>query len=88
MPHGEITGVDGFIKWSYYTAAQLHRYTVRRVDDRWTLQAVVVLSDAYKIAQRPLRFVAPTQYGEWVWPIYTLEIADGSLTATLGPPES
>jgi hypothetical protein len=87
MSAGSITGVVGSIMWAHYTAAQLEGYTVRRTDDRWTLQATVVLADAFKLAQRPLIFVAPTTHGEWRWPILSLDVVEHTLTATLGPPD-
>lgn len=88
MP-GAITGVVGQIKWHYYVAAAIHGYHVTRSDvGQWSLTATVVLSDAYKMAQQPLIFVAPTAQGEWRWPILERpHIADGALTARLGPPE-
>lgn len=88
MSGGSITGVVGSIKWAYYTAAAINNYTVTRSDAAWTLSATVVLSDAFKLSQRPLRFVAPHAHGEWAWPILTIQLADGALTATLGPPET
>lgn len=85
---GAITGVVGQIKWHYYTAAAIEGYHVTRTDkDGWSLRATVVLADPFKMAQRPLTFVAPTNKGEWRWPILESSIADGALTARLGPPE-
>jgi len=55
-----ITGVNGLIKWSYYTAARAEGYAVYRdKDGHWTMTATLVLSDAFKMRQRPLIFVAP-----------------------------
>lgn len=84
---GGITGVVGHIKWHYYTAAAINGYTVSRAGTEWSLRAIVVLSDAFKLTQRPLKFHAPHEHGEWVWPIESMQIADGALTARLGPPE-
>lgn len=95
-----ITGVVGHIKWQYYTAAAIQGYTVYgSKDGRWSLAATVVLSDAFKMAQRPLVFVAMhTKKGldgvtvvktEWRWPILSLTPIDPNtkqLTARLGPP--
>ena len=84
---GAITGVVGQIKWHYYVAAAINGYHVTRSDDgHWGLTATVVLADAFKMAQRPLTFVAPTDKGEWRWPIESHELADGALRARLGPP--
>jgi hypothetical protein len=85
-----IRGVVGQIKWHYYNAAAINGYTVTRTgtagDATWSLRGTVVLADAFKMAQQPLMFIAPTQHGEWRWPILSVQMVDGSLTATLGPP--
>lgn len=85
-----VKGVVGQIKWHYYVAVALHNYTVTRTDDQWSLRATVVLSDAFKMAQRPLVFVAPTQQGEMRWPIETLAFDRDThqLVAQLGPPDA
>ena len=90
MAGGSIQGVVGQIMWSYYKAALLEGYTVTRSPtNEWTLRARVVpgASDAFKLAQRPLVFVAPTEHGAMKWPIESLQVVDGALTAQLGPPE-
>jgi hypothetical protein len=86
---GLITGVIGTINWHYYTAAAIHGYTVTRAETgEWSLTATVVLSDAFKLSQRPLTFVAPHDKGEWRWPIQALQLTEGALRASLGPPEN
>lgn len=88
MAGGSITGVVASIAWHYYTAAAINGYTVTRAaDGSWRASGTVVLSDAFKLTQRPLTFIAPHAKGEWRWPITSLEIADGRLMAGLGPPE-
>lgn len=101
---GAMTGVVGSIRWGYYTAAGIHGYTVACTPEGvWRLTATVVLSDAFKMAQRPLTFHAMhSKKGldgicvvktEWRWPILSYAIGDGTdsplgqLTARLGPPE-
>jgi hypothetical protein len=85
----QIRGVVGQVKWSYYIAAGIHGYTVQRDQaGAWSLRGAVVVSDAFKLSQRPLVFVAPHAKGEWRWPIIGLEIQGGSLTAALGPLET
>jgi hypothetical protein len=85
-----MTGVVGQIKWAYYVAAAINGYTVTRngrgADATWALTGTVVMADSFKMSQRPLRFVAPHDKGEWVWPITTLDVQNGQLTAQLGPP--
>lgn len=93
MSRGSITGVVGRITWAHYTAAQLEGYTVTRSPDNvWQLRATVVLADDFKMAQRPLMFVALHRMGgtpgEWRWPIQDVTMHDGgTVTARLGPPE-
>lgn len=87
MKAATIRGVVGQVKWSYYIAAAINGYTVTRgPDGSWSLQGVVVLSDAFKLSQRPLLFVAPHQHGEWQWPILECHILSGAITARLGAP--
>ena len=86
-----LRGVVGHIRWHHYTAAAINGYTAtptNKARTTWSLVATVVLSDAFKMAQRPLVFVAKHAKGEWRFPIVVLTIADHRLTATLGPPEA
>jgi len=90
-----IRGVVGQIRWAYYTAAQVEGFTVIRnqtprppgVPARWSMRGRVVLTDPFKLTQKPLIFVAPHAKGKWQWPIEDLVITDGELTARLGPVE-
>jgi hypothetical protein len=83
-----LTGVVGHIKWHYYTAAAINGYTVRRTKaGAWSLTATVVLSDAFKMAQRPLTFIAKHAKGEWRFAIDSHTLVDHRLTAKLQPPE-
>jgi hypothetical protein len=91
-----LSGVVGYIKWGvqpgWYTAAQIEGYTVTRnkAGTVWSLTATVVLSDAFKMAQRPLAFVATHRKGAWTFPIVSplaLDPDTHRLTATLGPPQ-
>jgi hypothetical protein len=82
-----ITGVVGQVKWGYYNAAAINGYTVvRNLHGRWSVSGQVVISDAFKMSQRPLFFVAPHQKGEWRWPMETWRVSEGRLTADLGMP--
>lgn len=87
----QIRGVVGQIKWSYYNAAAIHGYTVQRdkATGVWSLRGTVVASDAFKLSQRPLVFVAPIRQGKkegaWKWLIESHEIVNGTVRATLSP---
>lgn len=84
-----VRGVVGVVKWSYYNAAGVEGYTLRRHKETntWSLSARVVVSDSFKLRQRPLVFEAPHQGGLWRWPMTEWSIAEGVLTARLGPLE-
>ena len=83
-----ITGRVAALKWAYYHAAAIEGYTVTR-DERqvWTATGALVPGavDAFKLAQRPLYFVAPFKGGAWRWEIETLTLELGHFTARLGP---
>lgn len=87
---GTITGVVGKITWSYFNAAAVNGYTVGRMKTpsgiSWTLVATVIAADKFKMAQRPLMFVAPHARGVWRWPIVDFDLNGGHLIAQLGPP--
>lgn len=86
-----LTGVVGHIQWHGYTAAAINGYTVTRnkAGTVWSLAATVVLSDKFKMTQRPLTFVAKHAKGAWRWPIlsFTLHPDTHHVVAQLGPPE-
>ena len=84
-----ITGVVAKIRWAYYTAAAVNGYTVTRdpVTRAWSVTGTIVLADAFKLTQRPLKFVAPHAKGEWVWPIESpVPRVAGPFMAKLGNP--
>lgn len=101
--HAHLTGVVGQIRWAYYIAAAINGYAVTREKDnklRWRLRGNVVMHDRFKLAQRPLRFVAPyvaqvpgpggktvDRPASWAWPILEFDIHQGVITAVLGPLE-
>lgn len=82
-----VTGVEGSLRYGYHTAGTLGAWTVTRADSVWTLSASLVKTDAFRVSQRPLVFVAPHAHGAWRWPIQSLQITGASLTAVLSPPE-
>jgi hypothetical protein len=83
-----VRGVTASLRWGYLQAAALEAYTVTKDDHgTWRLTATVVDVDAFRVAQRPVAFIAPHAKGAWRWPVTELQIAGASLTATLGPPE-
>lgn len=94
---GFIRGKEGAIKWSYYAAAALRDYVVTcSPKQTWSLRATLVEADAFKMAQRPLIFVAPYRWTDkktgkqlvdvWQWPIESVHTEHGIVSAALGPP--
>jgi hypothetical protein len=83
-----IRGRVAAVKWAYYTAAAVEGYTVTHDPATgWTVTGTLVPGavDAYKIAQRPLFFVAPFKRGAWRWEIRTFTRRDGGgFVASLG----
>ena len=83
-----ITGVRGRVRWAYYDAAILAQYTLTREDGIWRLAGQVLMLNAIMLQQRPLLFEVPHAGGAWRWPIEVINVQDGRLSATLGPPRS
>jgi hypothetical protein len=93
----EWRGVTAEICWTprdgRYTAAGIRGYTIAKTPGGLSLRATVLLSDAYKLAQRPLTLVLPVRLGkppkqrdhEYRYPITTFTLRDSVLDATLGP---
>jgi len=80
-----LRGVTGRIEWCETLAAAVDAYTVRKTRDDpvFRLTATLGTVDAFRLAQRPLRFVT----GQVSWPIDRFDIINGSFTATLGDPD-
>lgn len=84
-----IRGRVAAVKWAYFTAAAVEGYAVTRsAAGAWSVSGTFVPGavDAYKLAQRPLFFVAPFKRGAWRWEIQRLTRRDaGGFLASLGP---
>jgi len=80
-----LRGVAGRIEWCSTLAAAVDAYTVTRTreDPVFRLTATLAAVDAFRLAQRPLRFVV----GAVSWPVERFDIINGSFTATLGDPD-
>jgi hypothetical protein len=91
---GTMTGVVAAVKWfpggrvlggEHFNAAAIEGYTVTVTPDQeFSVVGRVVLGDDYKLAQRPLWFVAMTNKGDLRWPIREFAIRDSRLRARLG----
>jgi hypothetical protein len=89
MEYRGIRGRVAAVKWSYFNAAAVEGYAVTRdARKHWTATGTFIPGavDAYKLAQRPLFFVAPFKGGAWRWEIESIAMLDGGrFTARLGP---
>lgn len=83
-----IRGKVAILKWSYFNAAAVEGYVVTQ-DERkcWTATGALVPGavDRFKLAQRPLHFVAPFKGGAWRWEVESLTLDGDRFTARLGP---
>lgn len=83
MPHAwAIKGAAAELRWGYHRAAALGAWSVTGAPGDWTLTATIFDVDDYRVSQRPLYVVTPNG---WTWPVNTLQIADGTLTASIRP---
>jgi hypothetical protein len=81
-----LRGLAAQVKWGYRVAASLGPWELAMESHGGTLTAAVVSSDACAVSQRPLIFEVSRPKGQrWVWPIESLQIKDGRLTASVGP---
>jgi hypothetical protein len=86
-----VRGVAGEIRWAYYIAAGVEGWVLQAPRPggpaKWSLAARIVGSDKFKMAQRPLLFVAPFGKRRSLWQIEQFRLEGDRLTATLGPRE-
>jgi len=83
-----VTGAAGTLRCGYHVAGTVGAWTVAKAEEgHFVLSAQVQDLNAVRFKQRPLVFVVATTKGEWRWPITAVQIADTTLTASLGPPE-
>lgn len=94
-----LRGKVAHLKWSYYPAATMRDYIVRRsADGQWRLRAVLETANAFNLRQTPLFLVAPYMrpvkdekgtvrdhtYAEWRWPVLSLKTEGNIIAASLG----
>lgn len=83
-----IHGPSARICWSYRPAASLGPWELIADPTSTRLTAQVVSADAYALSQPGLTFRwSRSQSRDVVFPILSLQIADGTVSAQLGPEE-
>ena len=86
--HATLRGAEAVIKWGWHTAVSLGPWSVEVDPTQRTLTGKVVKADTFRVLQQPLKFYVSRPRGTaWVWPVESLHVADGELTARLGPQE-
>ena len=86
-----ITGTVATIRWGYFEAAAINGYQLTRDKDsrQWFVTGEIVIADAFKLSQSPLRLVVPHAHGQWIWPIVSaVPRRTGHFSAELGKPIS
>ena len=82
-----IRGEAAELRWGYHLAATLNDWTFTPGSSSITVTARVVSSDAFRVSQRPIVFAVQRPHMVWRWPVLSLQIVDGALSASLGPQE-
>ena len=91
-----VRGQAAQIRWAYYVAAGVEGFTLMQqstptprpgMRPKWSVTARIVGADKFKMAQRPLLFVAVVREKRWLFQIEDFRIVEDRLTATLGPRE-
>ena len=81
-------GQEGELLWGYLPAASLGPWTFTADHAGGDLTAQVKDADTFRTSQPFLTFRVVRQNASvWIWPVQSLHIADGRLTARLGPQE-
>jgi hypothetical protein len=80
-----VTGATGALHWGYHVAGTLRAWAITKTDEGLVLTAQIQDLNAFRIKQRPLVFVVAHTHGVWRWPITAAQMADTTLTASLGP---
>jgi hypothetical protein len=83
-----LAGQQAEIRWAYHRAASLGPWTLSANGAAGTLTAQVIEADTFKLSQPALTFRIPRPNGSvWAYPIQSLHIADGTLTARVSTQE-
>lgn len=79
-----ITGKTGVIRWGFHPAATVGAWTIQNDAAGVALTAAVDTVDPFRLTQAPLTFQAAVGAGTWRWPVESVTVLDGTLTARLG----
>lgn len=83
-----LRGPGAEVRWGYRRAAVLGPWTLTSEPSGTSVTASIATVDAFAASQQPLTFVVPRPNGQpWRWAVQSLQIADTTLTASLGAQE-
>jgi hypothetical protein len=82
-----VSGERGSIRWGYRSVAAVSAWTLTKAGGVTSVTGSVSDVDSYGISQRPLLFIVTRDTGALRFPVLELQIADGTLIASLGPQE-
>lgn len=80
-----LNGSGGKVLWGYAVAAECDKFEVQQSGKKITLEARLGASDVFRLRQSSLIFEVRAGACRWTWPITTLAVTNGRLTATLQP---
>lgn len=88
MPSVVIRGAAAEVRWGYHTAATVTNWELSVDAAGADVTATVTSAHALRTSQPSLTFCVTRQKApDLVWPVSSLHIADGRLSARLGPQE-
>lgn len=83
-----LTGAEGEIRQGYFVAAEIGSWSFTGDRTGGVLTAPVRSKNAFRLEQPGLTVVVPFgQNGKLRWPILAMQIANGSVTVTVGERE-
>jgi hypothetical protein len=82
-----ITGVEGELRQGYFVAATLGAWSFVGTKEGGTVTGSVLTSNAFRLEQPGISVVVPVGKGNIRWPIQAMQIANGTLSATVGERE-
>lgn len=80
-----IQGATGEVRWAYLPAAVFGPWRLDTVPGGAVLEGRLVSQDDYRLAQEPLTAVVNVGRQALVYPITSLHVNGGQLSAQLGP---
>ena len=87
-PGAVLKGAIAQVKLSYRTVIVVANFQVARdpATKAWTLTGAAASVDRVLLTERPLRFVVATNKGAWTWPVESVTVDGGKVSARLGAP--